>query len=76
MCLKDFYAKDEQVISAVYLSAEGTAEIIVSPGAGNVAESSSGGFGFYSHGSKSVFRYSVPCTEKEFNSAVRKIGQS
>ena len=64
MRLKTFYAKNENVISALYEENNGRAEFVVSPfGAGDNSISLW----------KNVLRYSVPCNLVEFQKATSEL---
>ena len=69
MKLEQFYAKDENVISMVWDKKEGRADIVIDPCWGT--EDKQSGLSLYS--TKSMMRYSVPCSLKSFTAAVSRL---
>ena len=73
MKLNGFYAKDENVMSAVYDSSQGRAEILVDPFLDKDSNRDSSLFSPSLFWSRSLYKYSIPCTLATFNSAFSEI---
>ena len=72
MKLNNFYAKDENIISAVYLTDKKIAEIIIDPLKTDKAKSKEFiGSSFYEK--KPIYTFSIPCTIQDFNNEIKKI---
>lgn len=70
MRLKDFYVKDDSVVSAMYDHNLKSAVVVVSPG-GTEEKYRTETFGFSSSCfvTKNLLQYSVPCSQASFNTA-------
>ena len=68
MYLNGFYAKDENIISAMYNEDTGSVEILLDPCLHDSKPVPDGNWQ-----TKNMCRYSIPCTDVEFEKAVRKL---